>query len=374
MAKITIGLTGGGTAGHIWPTIEVGKALKAKEPKARIVYFGLKNSLEEELAKKAGFEFFSITSGKWHRFFSFSNLFTPLKIGCGICQARALLRKEDVKVLFAKGGFVSFPMVLAAYSLKIPIIGHESDSIMGKTNAYLLRFMKKMAVAFPCSLYPKRLRPKLFHAGIPIRSDFFKIKNRKSILSKLNLDSGEPILVITGGSLGAMFLNELVWQNIDYLLKKVQVVHLTGKQGIVKAKEIKAKLPQVLQKKYHIFAFSYKMPLFLAAADLVISRAGANTLFELAFLKKAVLFIPYPYAAQNHQYFNAKFATSLGGAKMFVESRFDPKKFWQTVSYLIAHSEEREKMGNNLFQLFYPHSAERIAQEILALLKDKKDA
>lgn len=369
MKKNTIALAGGGTAGHIWPAIEVGKAIKKRKPKAKLVYFGLKNSLEEKLAKKEGFDFLPISSGKWSRFASFSNLLTPLRIGCGLWQARRLLKKEKVKVLFAKGGFVSFPVVLAAFSLGIPIIGHESDSVMGKTNVYLLRFMRKMAVAFPCSLYPQRFRSKLVYTGIPINSNFFHLSESSEILSKFNLEGTDPILVVTGGSQGAMFLNELIWQNIENVLKMAQVVHLTGEQGIAKAKEVKAGLSRSLKDRYHPFAFSYQMPSLLAVADLVISRAGANTLFELAFLKKPAILVPYPYAAQNHQYHNAKFAASLGGAKVFLESRFNRREFWQTVAYLLAHSDEREKMGENLSQLFRPRAAEKIAQEVVALLK-----
>ncbi len=366
--QYSIGLVGGGTAGHIWPTIEVGKVLQEQLPGVPLYYFGVRGGLEEQIAKEQKFEFVGIVSGKWHRFVSLANLFVPLKIMQGLIQARRQMKRLRVKVLFAKGGFVSFPVVLAAWTLGIPVVGHESDSVMGKTNSYLSRFMKKIAVAFPPSLYPFRLRRKLFYAGIPLRSEFFQADPSR-VVKRFNLQEDLPILVVTGGSQGALFLNKLVWDHIEWLLTKAQVIHLTGEQGEEESKRVKTQLPVSLRSRYHPLAFSYDMPHILKAADLVISRAGANTLFELAFLRKAVILVPYPYAAQNHQFFNAKFAVSLGGAKMFVESRFSWRHFQHTLEYLLAHPEERQRMGENLAQLYRPKAAERIAKEVAKWFK-----
>ncbi|MCD6422266.1 undecaprenyldiphospho-muramoylpentapeptide beta-N-acetylglucosaminyltransferase [bacterium] len=365
--KETVALVGGGTAGHIYPTLAVGKVLRKK---ARVIYLGISGSPEEKLAKKEGFEFFPITSGKWHRYFTFSNLFTPWRIGKGFLEARSILKQQNVRAVFAKGGFVSFPVVVASASLKIPVVGHESDSVMGKTNLWLGRFMKKIAVAFPKGLYPSSVRKKLVYTGIPLREEF-RHPDPEKIKEKFGLSS-DPVLVVTGGSQGALAINELVFRALPILLKKCQVVHLTGEHSIQKAKEEKKKLPSVLQKRYHPLAFSFEMANILATADLVISRAGANTLFELAYLRKPAILIPYPYSAQQHQLKNANFAASLGGAIVFRQEKLNEKEFWLVVFRLLKDKTLRQRMGEKLSQLYRPEAEKKIANLVLREIKKQR--
>jgi len=358
----TIALTGGGTAGHIWPAIEVGKEIKRINPAIRIIYLGLESSQEEELAKLNHFEFFSIQSGKWRRYFSLSNILTPYYIWKGIKQAKKILQEQKVDALFAKGGFVSFPAVLAASGLKIPIIGHESDSIIGKTNVSLLKHMRFLCVAFPRSLYPKKYKEKLVYTGIPLRREFLKAKKIETVFSsKIN----KPKLLITGGSLGAEFLNNFVFGNLKNLLSVCQIVHLTGDQGIKQAQDLRKKLPFNLKKGYSPLAYSHKMTELIGSADLVLSRAGANTLFELAALRKPALLVPYPYAAQNHQQKNANLVAKIGGAKVVLQDKLANKKILVNLLYFLQHPEIREDMGKKLNGLFVPNSVQKIAELVL---------
>jgi len=364
----TIALVGGGTAGHIWPTIEVGKALKKIDSELKLLYLGVRGGQEEEIAQKQGFKFIPIESAKWDRFFSFKNVLTPYKILKGFFQAKRILRENNVSALFAKGGFVSFPVILAASRLHLPIVSHESDSVMGRTNLWLSRFIKKIAVAFPKSFYPKKIHQKLFYSGIPIRKDFYMVdKNQAKV--KLNPDSNLPLLVVTGGSLGALFLNQIIWELLDLLLKHCQIIHLTGEKSISEAEKIREKLNDEQKKRYKIFAFSQRMPEILASADLVVSRAGANTLFELAFLKKPAILVPYPYAAQKHQDKNAEFARSLGGAKVFFQDQFSKKEFIKAILYLLENQDEAKIMGEKLASLYKKNSADLIAGKILKELR-----
>jgi UDP-N-acetylglucosamine--N-acetylmuramyl-(pentapeptide) pyrophosphoryl-undecaprenol N-acetylglucosamine transferase len=363
----TIALVGGGTAGHIWPTIEVGKVLRKLRPEVKIIYLGGKGSQEEKIAKDENFDFFYISAAKWDRFLSLRNVLTPFKILKGIFDARRVLKENKVNVLFAKGGFVSFPVVIAASSLKIPILGHESDSAMGQTNYLLLRFMKKMATAFPTGLYPEKIRKKLIYSGIPLREEFYHIDIRKAKKDFEILDN-LPVLVVTGGSQGALAINRLIWEMLDVLLDNCQIIHLTGEKSFKMAQNIREKLSKEQKKRYKIFDYSFRMAEILSLADLVISRAGANTLFELAYLKKPTILIPYPYAAQNHQEKNAFFVKSLGGAQVFLERNLDEKIFFETILYFLNHKEEAQAMAKRMQALYVKNSAKIIAREILSLL------
>jgi UDP-N-acetylglucosamine--N-acetylmuramyl-(pentapeptide) pyrophosphoryl-undecaprenol N-acetylglucosamine transferase len=364
--KIMIALTGGGTAGHILPTIEVGKKLKQLNKNIKIIYLGMSNSLEEELAQKNGFQFFPISTGKWRRYFSFKNLLTPLHIWQGTRQAKKILQEQQVQAVFAKGGYVSFPVVMAAAKLGIPVIGHESDSVIGKTNLMLLKRMKALAVAFPRSIYPKKLKEKLVYTGIPVHEYFFK--QISDWPRDLKLKADLPILVITGGSTGAEYLNNFVFRNLKSLLPMCQIVHLTGEQGIKQAIRIKRDFKLKRIRRYHPKAFSHAMPAILASGDLILSRAGANTLFELAALKKGSILIPYPYAAQNHQLINANFVAKLSGAIVFNQKKLNEGKLLTTIRHLLNHPEIAADLGRKLHGIYVPDSAERIANLILSCL------
>jgi UDP-N-acetylglucosamine--N-acetylmuramyl-(pentapeptide) pyrophosphoryl-undecaprenol N-acetylglucosamine transferase len=359
-----VALTGGGTAGHIWPAIEVGKTLKKEKSDLEIIYLGMNNSREEVLANEAGFKFFPIKAGKWRRYFSLANILTPFYIWRGFRQAKKILQEKDVKVLFAKGGYVSFPVVLAAHRLQIPVIGHESDSIVGKANLTLIKRMWALAVAFPRSLYPKKLKEKLVYTGIPLRDDFFK--ETKDWPKDLKLKDDLPVLVITGGSTGAEYLNQFIFKNLKNLLTICQIIHLTGEQGIREAKKIKAELHL---RNYYPIDFSHQIPAILNRADLVLSRAGAGTLFELACLSKGTILIPYPYAAQNHQEKNAYFAKRLGGAMVFRQKGLDEGKLLVTINHLLKNPQLAEDMGRKLHGLYVPDASQRIAEMILENLE-----
>lgn len=375
--KNVIALTGGGTAGHILPTIEVGKKIKQIEKKAKIIYLGADYSLEEKLAQENGFKFFAIQSGKWRRYFSLANLLTPYYIWRGVKQAKKILQEQEVRVIFAKGGYVSFPVILAASKLNIPVIGHESDSVIGKTNLMLLKYMRVLAVAFPRSLYPKIFKKKLVYTGIPLRDDFFSWSlrgdSRGNLIKNLKLRADLLTLVVTGGSQGAEYLNNFVFRNLKTLLPLCQIVHLTGDQGIEQAKKIKQEFKFKEIKRYHVQAFSQELPAILTRADLVLSRAGANTLFELAALKKGAILIPYPYAAQNHQMVNANFAAKLGGAVIFKQKNLNEGKLLATIRHLLNHPEICKDLGRKLHGLYVPDSADRIADLVLGQLEEKDE-
>jgi UDP-N-acetylglucosamine--N-acetylmuramyl-(pentapeptide) pyrophosphoryl-undecaprenol N-acetylglucosamine transferase len=310
------------------------------------------------------FNFFPITAGKWRRYFSFANFLTPFNIWKGIRQAQKILQEQQVKVLFAKGGYVSFPVVIAASRLNIPVIGHESDSEIGKTNLTLLKRMQTLAVAFPRSLYPKKIKEKLVYTGIPIRKDFFK--ETKDWPKEIKLKENLPLLVVTGGSTGAEYLNQFILRNLRNLSAICQIIHLTGEQGIAQAKQVKKELHL---RNYHAFDFSSYMPAILAKADLVLSRAGAGTMFELAALSKGTILIPYPYAAQNHQKKNAFFAKTLGGAVVLKQNGLTDNKLLSNIVHLLKNPEISEDLGRKLHGLYRSDATERIRDIILEYLE-----
>jgi len=363
-------LTGGGTAGHIYPLLSVSEALKKELTNERleILYLGGRGGLEEEILKETGLPAYFISWGKWRRYWLkrptalLVNLWDFLRFLLGFLQSFVILLKFRPEVVLAKGGYVSLPVVLAAFFCHVPVITHESDAVMGISNRLIARLAEKVCLSFPVQLYSGLPLQKLVYTGNPIREDFFQKR-----ISKANQKT-KPTILVMGGSQGAQPINETIFQMIPEILKIAQVVHLTGKTDFAQAKEIQKKLPPKLGKDYRVFDFvKEEMPQLMQEADLIISRAGANALFEIAAVGKPSILVPLKYAAQDHQTKNALFFQKEKAAVVIPEDELSPKTLFKLIKKMLADQVELQKMSQRAKSLAQPKAAFKIATEVIKL-------
>ena len=288
-------LTGGGTAGHVTPNIALLPRLK--ELGYEIHYIGSYDGIERKLMEQYHIPYYGIASGKLRRYFDWKNFSDPFKVIKGYSQARSILKKLKPDVLFSKGGFVSVPVVMAAKHRKIPAIIHESDITPGLANKLAIPYAYKVCCNFPETM--KYLpAEKAVLTGSPIRRELLS-GNRQNGLSYCHFQSGKPVILIMGGSSGSQFINETVRSILPELLKTYQIIHLCGKGNLDASQNNTVGYTQLE------YANKELSDLF-AAADLVISRAGANAICELLALRKPNILIPLSAnASRGDQILNA---------------------------------------------------------------------
>lgn len=295
-------MTGGGTAGHVTPNIALKNALL--HAGYTIEYIGTVNGIEKSLIKSEGIPYNEISAGKLRRYFDFKNITDIFKITKGFFQANSHIRKIKPNIVFSKGGFVSCPVVWAAKINKIPVIIHESDITPGLANKLCLPFAEKICYSNPktAEYLPKN---KSVFTGIPVREELlYGLRDKGCYICGFN--NNKPIILVTGGSLGAKAINKALRNNLDILLKNYQVCHITGQQDYLESLENKVGYKQI------IYAKDELKDLF-AMADIVISRAGATTLFEILALEKPNILIPLPKkVSRGDQILNAKFFEEKG--------------------------------------------------------------
>jgi UDP-N-acetylglucosamine--N-acetylmuramyl-(pentapeptide) pyrophosphoryl-undecaprenol N-acetylglucosamine transferase len=299
--KPKIVFTGGGSAGHVTPNVALIDAIHQEA--WQVDYIGSKNSVEESMLK-GSVPFYTISSGKLRRYFSWQNFLEPFRILFGIGQSYYLLRKLKADVVFSKGGFVAFPVVLGAWLNRIPIIAHESDLSPGLANRLSLPFVNKICVSFAAAKEHFKHQERVEVTGTPIRSQLFLGSPTRG-LARCHFKEEKPCLLVMGGSQGANSLNAIIRQSLNELTRTFQIIHLCGKGKMDNS---------LIQAGYCQFDYANEeLPDLLAAADLVISRAGANTLFELLALQKPHVLIPLPLkASRGDQIQNAFYFNQLG--------------------------------------------------------------
>ena len=302
-------LTGGGTAGHVTPNLALLPALQKEGFEIR--YIGSYNGIERRLIEEAGIPYDGISSGKLRRYFDVKNFSDPLRVLKGYAESLKLIRKYKPDVLFSKGGFVAVPVVLAAKHYKVPVIIHESDMTPGLANKICIPSAKKVCCNFPETL--KYLpADKAVLTGSPIREELLS-GDRLSGLQYAHLSADLPVILVIGGSLGSVTVNQAVRSILPELLEKFQVIHICGKGNLDES--------LIGTKGYVQYEYVDK-PLrhLFAAADLVISRAGANSICEILALRKPNILIPLSAAAsRGDQILNAKSFAAQGFSTLLQE-------------------------------------------------------
>lgn len=329
--KNKIIFTGGGSAGHVIPNLVLIK--KFQQENWDINYIGSQTGIEREIITKINIPYHSIATGKLRRYCSLQNFIDPFKIVFGIIQAFNLIRNLKPNVIFSKGGFVAFPVVIASWVNRIPVVIHEADLTIGLTNKLCFPFATKICISFPETIEQIKNKNKVIVTGIPIRKDFFygDIKRGKDICG---FTSSKKILLVFGGSLGADPINKVIRELLPKIIEKFQVVHVCGEGKI----DLNYNYND-----YKQFSYLYEdFPRILAAADLVISRSGANTIYELIVLHKPNILIPLTKtSSRGDQISNAEYCVRNGFSEMILQEQL-------TTDLLLQKIELVEKNSDNI--------------------------
>ena len=337
-------LTGGGTAGHVTPNIAL--LPKLYELGYDVHYIGSYNGIEKTLIENCQVPYYGISSGKLRRYFDLKNFSDPFKVVKGFSEAAKLLKKLKPDVVFSKGGFVSVPVVLAAKQQRIPVIIHESDMTPGLANKLSIPAASKVCCNFPetISHLPKG---KAVLSGSPIREELLS-GSRSKALNFTGLSGTKPVLLIIGGSLGSVVVNEAVRSILPKLLKKFDIIHLCGK----------GKLDQTLTAMNGYVQYEYiseELKDLFALSDIVISRAGANSICEFLALRKPALLIPLSAAAsRGDQILNARSFEKQGYAAVLEEEQLNADTLYSALNALWENKDsyisamDASPMGNSI--------------------------
>ena len=342
-------MTGGGTGGHIYPALAIARGMQNRFPDAEVLYVGTNRGLEADIVPKANYPFRAITVAGLERKVSLNNFKVLLQAWQGYREAGQIVREFRPDVVIGTGGYVCGPVVLAAARRDVPTLIHEQNALPGITNKILSRFVDQVTVTFEDSVKYFSAKAKVTLTGLPVRPEITQAQ-RSIAIEALGLQPGRLTLLVFGGSRGARRINQAMLQTIEKYGNdpRVQILHATGQFGYQEfldealAKGIKLdKYDNVIIKDY-----LYNMHDALAAADLVISRAGAATLAELTVLGLPSILIPYPYAAENHQEHNARALDDRGAAVLIKDAELTGAKLIATLEQIIGDRSYLEKMSN----------------------------
>lgn len=323
-------LTGGGTAGHVTPNIALIPELQKRG--YSLYYIGSKNGIEKKLIEDCGIPYYGISSGKLRRYFDVKNFTDPARIIKGYLEAKSIIKKIKPDIVFSKGGFVTVPVVLAADKKGVPCVIHESDMSPGLANKICIPHAKKVCTNFPEAAESIK-GDKAIITGTPIRKELFA-GNKIAGLDYCGFTANKPVLLVVGGSLGAASLNTAVRAALPQLLTSYQVIHLCG------AGKLEPKLDNTEGYVQYEYVKS-QLSNMLAAADIVVSRAGANAICELLALKKPNILIPLPESvSRGDQVLNARSFEKQGYSVVLDEDNLTTYSLLTTVDELFEHRQE----------------------------------
>jgi UDP-N-acetylglucosamine--N-acetylmuramyl-(pentapeptide) pyrophosphoryl-undecaprenol N-acetylglucosamine transferase len=361
-------LTGGGTGGHLFPLLAVARELKRiKGPELELLFLGPINRFSKIILEENGIKTSGIMAGKWRRYSSFQNIVDIFKFPIGLVQSLYNVWKFMPDAVLAKGGYGSVPPTIAARIYLIPILTHESDAVPGYANRFLAKISDKIAVSFPSAeKYFKADKTVL--VGNPIRSEI-TAGNLEEAQRIFGLKIDKPVLLVLGGSQGSKLINERIIEILPQILEFSQVIHQIGEGNLEAVKKQVATWGiKIGYADYHPYEFiGPELIHAYRAAELVISRAGASTVTEIAATKKPSILVPLGTSANNHQLFNAYAAASVGGALVIKEENFKGNILISKIEELINNQREREEMGQKIFGFYNPKAATALAESLIGL-------
>jgi len=363
MSKYKFILSGGGTGGHIYPAIAIADELKSRYPESEFLFVGASDRMEMDKVPQAGYKIQGLWISGIQRKLTLKNLVFPIKLLTSLLRSRKIIKTFKPNVVIGTGGFASGPLLQVAASKKIPSLIQEQNSYPGVTNKLLSKKVDTICVAYDGleKFFPKE---KIRLTGNPIRKDLLEVKG-KHIEGKdaFNLIHSKHTLLVLGGSLGARRINQLIESNLDFFEShNVQLIWQCGKLYYDQYKGYNE------LKHVQVHAFLNNMDMAYAAADIIISRAGAISVSELCIVGKPTLFIPSPNVAEDHQTKNAKAVADKDAAVLIREKDLD-SEFQNQFSELIADSEKREVLSKNIETLALVNATNDIVDEVEKLLK-----
>ena len=362
--------TGGGTLGHIFPSIAVIREMRDIYPGSdlKLSYIGPKHNYGELLFKEQNVEVRRILSGKIRRYFSFKNLLDVFKVPIGFIQSLFWLFIIAPDIVFSKGGYGSFPVAVACFFLRVPLVLQESDIVPGLASKITSKWASEIFTSFSNTEYfPK---DKVICVGNPVRKELLEgtIEKAKELFK---LKGEKPVILILGGSQGSARINNLMIEILPELLKSFEIIHQTGRhKHLTIERESKALLSKESMSIYHLLPFLNEEQLkqALAVSDLVISRAGSGALFEIASSKKPAILIPLSNSAQDHQKKNAYAFAEAGGGEVVEEQNLKPNFFLQKLQSLFSNKESLKIISQNSSNFSKPLAAKKIANYLIEYL------
>ncbi len=363
MKNLRVIIAGGGTGGHIFPAIAIAQALQRERPDTAVLFAGAKGKMEMEQVPQSGFEIVGLDIAGFNRNHLLKNISLPFKLIKSAWQASQILNNFRPDVVVGVGGYASFPVLRAAQQKKIPTVIQEQNSFAGKSNKILGQRANLICVAYDGMdrFFDEK---KLVHTGNPVRKIVANSNlTREQGQQWLGLNPEKKTILIVGGSLGAKSINESIRANLQELLQEdIQIVWQTGKLFKNEALEIAKSHPE----KIKTFEFIREMDYAYAAADIVVSRAGALAIAELCIVGKPVIFVPYPFAAEDHQTSNA-ISLVANEAAMMVKDQDANSMLHKKIIQLLHDQNMQDKMASNIKKLAIKDADDQIARQIINL-------
>lgn len=365
--------TCGGTAGHINPAIAVAGRLREAMPDSEFLFIGAEGRMETDLVPRAGYDIKTVKITNIHRSLRpteiMHNLGTLKNVAVSIGEAKRIIREFQPDAAVGTGGYVCYPVLKAASALHVPTAVHESNAVPGLTTKMLESSVDTIMVGFEESRANYKHPERVTVTGTPVRTDFLR-EDRLAARQRLGIDPARPLVVSIWGSLGAQHMNGIM---TDLIVRACaapgfQLIHSAGKAGYAHmTAELTRLRPDYRECGMDVRDYIYDMPEVMAAADLVMCRAGASTLAELTAMGKPAILVPSPNVTNNHQEKNARVLESAGGARVMLESEFTADSMLGMVSELLNSPEELSAMAENTKKLGVPNATERIAELVLEL-------
>jgi UDP-N-acetylglucosamine--N-acetylmuramyl-(pentapeptide) pyrophosphoryl-undecaprenol N-acetylglucosamine transferase len=353
-------ISGGGTGGHIYPAIAIANEIKERHPDANFLFVGANDRMEMEKVPQAGYEIKGLWISGIQRKLTLKNLMFPFKLISSLWNANKIIKNFKPNVVIGTGGFASGPTLQMANNKDIPTMVQEQNSYPGITNKLLAKKANKICVAYD-GLERFFSKDKIVKTGNPVRQDLLEIsKNRVGAQQFFKIDSTNKTVLVLGGSLGARAINKLIESQVNWFVENnIQLIWQTGKLYYDEYKKYESETIQV-------HAFLNKMNFAYAAADIIISRAGASSISELCIVGKPVIFIPSPNVAEDHQTKNAMAVVSKDAAILCKESELDT--FQNVLENLVKNENKQNELSKNIKQLALPNATVDIVNEIEKLL------
>ena len=361
-------LTGGGTGGHIYPALAIAKGLLAHDAKTEILYVGTRDGMEARLVPEAGIAFAGISGKGLPRKLNLETLKVVGKSFKALWQTKEQLRKFHPDLVVGTGGYVSGPVVLTAALFNFPTLLHEQNALPGITNRILARFVRRVMVTFPESMPRFGVKKKLELVGLPVRPEIGTV-SREAGAKHFKLRSDRLTLLVTGGSRGARSINQAMIEVLEHLSQRpdIQVIWATGTATHLETlEELKKRSITWERPGWLVLEYLKDMPEALACADLYIGRAGAASLAELMIAGVPSLLIPYPFAAENHQEYNAQALVQGGAARLIKDSDLNGQRLWKEVEELMSQPALLAKMGAAAEKLAQPKALDKIVDLCLS--------
>lgn len=367
-------VTGGGTGGHIYPALAIAERVLAEFPNSEVLYIGSEQGLEKDIVEKTDLPFAAVKSKGLPRKLNKDLVQAVFESSQGVFMANKILKDFRPDVVLGTGGFVCGPTLLAAKKLGIKTLIHEQNAYPGVTNKLLAPLVDRTLLSFPQAKDYFKGPVRSVVTGLPVREKVGSA-SKEDACRFLGLDPKRPVILVTGGSRGARSINRVIAMSAERILKNfdVQIVFVTGKEGYTETTLLLREFGIQASECDDLFVrdYIYDMPMALAAADLVIGRAGATFLAEIAICGLPGILVPYPYASENHQAFNAAAFVEAGGALSVADKDLTVPKLMELLAPFLENKAYRDSMSDKMRQLAKPRALDDIVKIMQDLLESE---